>query len=75
MVRNRHGHVIGVSDVGVPRPAVHRRRLAAQGGVGIALVRRQGGPDCVTAFRGRPLLHQPEPGVPIDSAPFRTAPP
>ena len=64
VVRNRHGHVIGVSDVGVPRPAVHRRMLAAQGGVGIALVRRQGGPDCVTAFPAAVrYCTSPNPGV------------
>lgn len=71
VVRNRHGHVIGVSNVGVPRPAVHRRMLAAQGGVGIALVRRQGGPDCVTAFPAAVrYCTSPNPGVPIDSAPL-----
>jgi len=51
VVRNRHGHVIGVSDAGVPRRSVHRRVLEEMGGVGIALVRREGAPDCVRRSR------------------------
>lgn len=76
VVRNHRGHVIGVSDTGVPRRPVHRRVLAEQGGVGIALVRREGAPDCVVPFAAdlppaRRYCTVRDPGVPIDGPVLR----
>jgi hypothetical protein len=71
VVRNRHGHVIGVSSRGIPRPAIQRRTLAEHGGLGIALVRGEGSPDCVVAFPAADrYCTDPSPGIPIDSVPL-----
>jgi hypothetical protein len=71
VVRNRHGHVIGVSSRGIPRPAIQRRTLAEHDGLGIALVRRAGASDCVVAFPAADrYCTDPKPGVPIDSGPL-----
>jgi hypothetical protein len=71
VVRDAAGTIIGISEHGIPRPKVRRTVLAERGGRGVELVRREGGPPCLTAFAADlppapRFCTDPDPATPID---------